>query len=301
MNIIQREGIFLWFYFTVQFELIFRYYVFGVIIGSVISVFGKQKIYRLFDSLQTKKMGAAGVVPSCLLGIASPICMFGTIPIAAAFSGKGMRDDWIAAFMVGSVLLNPQIIILSAALGTTVLTIRIALAILCGIVAGLGVWFFYSNRNKNFFNFLSFGKIPNRDTDPNPLKRLLKNIWRNIKATAPYFLIGVFLSAAFRRYVPEAVMISLFGNNSGLGTLMAATIGTPLHICGGAAVPLIQIWLIRGMSIGSAVAFMIAGPALKITNLGALKIVLGARRFVLYILFIVTFAFIFGMLVDLFI
>ena len=41
-------------------------------------------------------------------------------------------------------------------------------------------------------------------------------------------------------------------------------------------------YLFFGMSIGSAAAFMITGPATKITNLGALKIVLGVRRFLLY-------------------
>jgi len=54
------------------------------------------------------------------------------------------------------------------------------------------------------------------------------------------------------------------------------------------------------MSMGSATAFMITGPATKITNLGALKIVLGAKSFILYLAFIMLFAFISGALVNLF-
>lgn len=46
----------------------------------------------------------------------------------------------------------------------------------------------------------------------------------------------------------------------------------------------------RGMGLGPAVAFMLSGPATKLTNLGALKTVLGARNFVLYIAFSLTFA-----------
>ena len=45
-------------------------------------------------------MGIFGIVPACILGIASPLCMYGTIPIAASFSKQGMRDDWLAAFMI---------------------------------------------------------------------------------------------------------------------------------------------------------------------------------------------------------
>ena len=63
--------------------------------------------------------------------------------------------------------------------------------------------------------------------------------------------------------------------------LMAATIGVPLYACGGGTIPLIREWLTMGMSMGSAAAFMLTGPPTKITNLGALKIVLGMKRFLL--------------------
>ena len=53
-----------------------------------------------------------------------------------------------------------------------------------------------------------------------------------------------------------------------------------------------------GMSMGSAAAFMITGPATKITNLGALKIVLGMRRFLLYIGYVMLFSFVTGLLVN---
>ncbi len=51
--------------------------------------------------------------------------------------------------------------------------------------------------------------------------------------------------------------------------------------------------------MGSAAAFMITGPAAKITNLGAVKIVLGIRHFMLYILFIMLYAFLCGVFVNL--
>ena len=51
--------------------------------------------------------------------------------------------------------------------------------------------------------------------------------------------------------------------------------GVSLYSCDGCGtIPLIRKWLMMGMSMGSASAFMITGPATKITNLGALKIVL---------------------------
>ena len=137
------------------------------------------------------------------------------------------------------------------------------------------------------------------DTDPNLLLRVLKNLWRNVKVTVPYFLLGVALTALYQRYVPSEMVAGLFGANQGFGTLMAAALGVPLYTCGGGAIPLLSAWLGEGMSWGSAIAFMIAGPATKLTNLGAVKIVLGGRNFLYYILFSMLLAAFLGLAVDL--
>ena len=296
LAVLRRESIYLWYYFDLQLRQVLPYWALGMILGSVISVFGKQRIHRLFASIQHKRMGALGVIPASILGIASPLCMYGTIPLCAAFSEGGMEDDWLAAFMMSSILLNPQLILYSAALGPAALTIRILSSFLCGAVAGLLIRIFF--HGKHFFNFSGFSGPINRDLDPNPSLRLLKNIGRNMKATGPWFLLGIVLSVIFQRYVPAELIARLFGSNRGFGVLMAATIGVPLYACGGGTIPLLLQWLADGMSLGSASAFMITGPATKITNLGALKIVLGVKNFVLYLAFVILFSLITGVFVD---
>ena len=120
-----------------------------------------------------------------------------------------------------------------------------------------------------------------------------------MKATGLYFLFGIVLSALFQRYVPQDLMVNVFGGNEAWGVLMAATIGVPLYACGGGTIPLLRQWLWEGMSMGSAAAFMLTGPSTKITNLGALKIVLGIRRFSLYFVFVMLFSFLTGLAVNL--
>lgn len=297
-EILHREFVYLWYYFTIQLEQIFPYWVLGMILGSAISVFAKGKIHAMMEKLQMKRLGVLGVVPASVLGIASPLCMYGTIPLSASFSKMGMKDDLLAAFMMSSILLNPQLIIYSASLGKTALAVRIISCFFCGIAAGLLVRFFY--RDKTFFNFSSFNGPQNRDTDPNILLRFLKNLGRNVKATGPWFLLGMILSALFQRYVPAEAMTTIFGGNEAFGVLMAATIGVPLYACGGGTIPLLQMWLADGMSMGSAAAFMLTGPSTKITNLGALKIVLGVKRFLLYLVFVMAFSLLTGLIVNIF-
>ncbi len=293
----RREFIYIWYYFGIQFRQIFWYWVLGMLIGSFISVFAKDRIHGIFAGMRDRKWGLLGIIPACILGIASPLCMYGTIPIAASFRKQGMREDWLAAFMMASILLNPQLIIYSAALGRTALFIRIVSCFLCGCAAGILIFVFY--RKRDFFDFSGFEERAGHDTHPNLLVRYLLNVGRNIRATGPYFLFGILLSALFQRYVPQELMVRAFGKNEAWGVLMAATIGVPLYACGGGTIPLLKEWLISGMSLGSATAFMITGPATKITNLGALKIAMGWKRFAVYILFVMLFSFLSGILINL--
>lgn len=248
---LHREFVYLWYYFFVQLDQILDFWLLGMLIGSAVSVFGKERIRRLFRGLSQSRAGLFGLVPACLLGIASPLCMYGTIPIAASFAAKGMREDWLAAFMTASILLNPQLIIYSAALGEDALAVRVLSCFLCGIAAGLLVYAFYTRKGRPFFRFGSFGGPEDHDTDPNLFLRYVKNVGRNVRATGGWFFMGILLSALFQRYIPAEAFAELFGpGNEGFGVLLAATVGVPLYVCGGGTIPLLQTWLAGGHEPG---------------------------------------------------
>lgn len=102
MDIVKRELIYIWYYFSIQFEQIFGYWLVGMLIGSCVSVFAKSIIHEAVKKLQTKRVGGLGIVAGGILGVASPLCMYGTIPLAASFSRLGIKDDILAAFMMDS-------------------------------------------------------------------------------------------------------------------------------------------------------------------------------------------------------
>lgn len=293
-----REAVYLRYYLELQFRQIAPYWALGILLGSAVSVFGKKRIHAAFAGFGRRRTGWLGVIPASLLGIASPLCMYGTIPIAASFSEQGVKDDLLAAFMMSSILLNPQLIFYSGALGPAAVIIRCVSCFLCGCAAGWLIRLFYSGKGRTFFDFNGFHEGKNRDTDPNLLLRFLGNVLRNIRATGPLFALGILLTALYQIHVPEDFVSGLFGKNSGFGVLMAATLGVPVYMCGGGTIPLLQQWLWDGMSMGSAAAFMLTGPATKITNLGAIKIVLGLKRFVIYLVFVVLYSLATGLLVN---
>lgn len=296
-EILYREFVYLAYYFEIQFTQIAGYYLFGIVSGSLISVFLKKRILSAMEAVGRYSDGFPALVLSSALGIASPLCMYGTIPIAASLAKGGIRHPALASFMMSSILLNPQLIVYSAALGSTALAVRILSCFVCGITAGVVV----KLSGREFFRFSVMEERQDRDSDPRLWLRFLKNLGRNVKATGPYFLAGVMLAALFQRYVPAEFISSLFGKDERFGVLVAATVGVPLYACGGGTIPLLSAWLADGMSMGSAAAFMITGPATKITNLGALKIVLPAQKFLLYLVFTALFSLATGLLVNCFV
>lgn len=296
-EILYREFVYLAYYFEIQFTQIAGYYLFGIVSGSLISVFLKKQILSAMEAVGRYSDGFPALVFSSALGIASPLCMYGTIPIAASLAKGGIRHPALASFMMSSILLNPQLIVYSAALGSTALAVRILSCFVCGITAGVAV----KLSGREFFRFSVMEERQDRDSDPRLWLRFLKNLGRNVKATGPYFLAGILLAALFQRYVPAEFISSLFGKDERFGVLVATTVGVPLYACGGGTIPLLSAWLADGMSMGSVAAFMITGPATKITNLGALKIVLPARKFLLYLVFTALFSLATGLLVNCFV
>lgn len=91
-EVLQREFVYIWYYFTIQLRQIFPYWVLGMVIGSFVSVFAKERIHHVFQSLGERKPGVLGIIAASALGIASPLCMYGTIPIAASNGAHQIFD-----------------------------------------------------------------------------------------------------------------------------------------------------------------------------------------------------------------
>ena len=75
IDILHREFIYIWYYFEIQFRQIFPYWVIGIVIGSVISVFVKDRIHGAVRAMCNKKLGISGIAVASVLGIVSPLCM----------------------------------------------------------------------------------------------------------------------------------------------------------------------------------------------------------------------------------
>jgi uncharacterized membrane protein YraQ (UPF0718 family) len=279
-----------------QFRLTFVFWISGILVGVIISTFLGSRLNKLALNLDSMGKGILALVFAAVIGAVSPICLYGTIPVMAVLSKKGLPHYLLATFMVSSVMINPNLFIFSFVLGVPLALTRLGVSILAGIAAGAIVRCFI--KGDEFFNFTAFEGRKKRSEDISIVKKFFKELNATIVTITPYFFVGIILTALFEKYVPRNILLALFGRNKGFGVLLAATLGVPVYVCGGGTIPLLNSCINAGMSYGSAIAFMITGPATKLTNLSAVKVILGKRNFVLYIVFVLVFSVFAGLIAD---
>lgn len=75
LDILHREWVYLWYYFTLQLSQIFRYWVLGMVLGAAISVFAKDHIHGLFRSMHGKRLGVLGIFLASVLASTDPVAL----------------------------------------------------------------------------------------------------------------------------------------------------------------------------------------------------------------------------------
>lgn len=283
-------------YLLIQFRQIAPWWLAGAVCGALVTVFAVGRIGEALGRLQGRRFLPLQLLLAAALGAASPLCMYGTIPLIYSFGKKGVPQHLLAAFMASSILINPNLFAFSFALGVPLALLRLAVCLLAGISAGLLVKIAF--RKRPLYNFDGYMLKNKARPDMKPLRRVLHEINGTIVWTAPYILAGIALTALFEEFVPKDLFHELFAGNRGFGVLLAAGLGVPVYVCGGGTIPLIAGWLDAGMSPGSAVAFMVTGPATKFSNLSAVKAILGKRNFLFYVAYMIVFSILSGFIVD---
>lgn len=296
MNRVYGEFLILWDSYLNQFSILFPYWVIGILLSAFLSSYGEGYIEKLTNYFGRRRFSVLYLLPACLLGVISPLCMYGTIPLIAALSRKGLPQNLLVSFMISSIVLNPTLFVMSLLLGIKIAMLRLLSAIICGFIAGIIVTVIWGH--KPIFKLDTF-LTDKKSTYKTKWRQFLYSLRRNFEVTSQYLLIGILLTVILGQYIPTDFFIMLLGKDSPFAILASASIGVPLYMCGGGTIPLIRSWLETGMSVGAAAAFMISGPATKLNNLSAVKMILGKTNFVYYIAYTMLFSIFTGYISDL--
>jgi uncharacterized membrane protein YraQ (UPF0718 family) len=120
------------------------------------------------------------------------------------------------------------------------------------------------------------------------------DLWADLAA---WFAVGILLAGAITAAVPTEVMSRFLGGGFTSMLLMLA-VGIPLYICATASTPIAAALILKGVSPGAALVFLLAGPATNVTSLTVLIGVLGKRATAIYLASIALVAVAAGLAVD---
>jgi len=120
------------------------------------------------------------------------------------------------------------------------------------------------------------------------------------KMIVPWLIGGVFIAGILKVVIPESVIAGFLGGNSLQANATASISGALMYFATLTEVPILRSFMDLGMGHGPALALLLAGPAVSLPNMLALRSIMGIKKTAVYVLFTVIMAtfsgFIFGII-----
>jgi len=128
------------------------------------------------------------------------------------------------------------------------------------------------------------------DTKQEKNKNALRFAWALFKKIAPYAIVGAAISGIALAYVPANIVEKYIGDDSWYAIPVAASIGVPLYLRIEMVIPLLNTLMVKGMSMGAAVALLIGGTGASIPELAILSSMLKTKAIVAFTLTVLVIA-----------
>jgi len=285
------------------------YVLFGMVVAGFIRVFfGPSAVGRHLG-----RGKVLSVVKAALLGIPIPLCSCGVLPAAASLKKQGANNGATMAFLISTPESGVDSMALTYALLDPVMTVaRPVAAFFTAGAAGLLENLFAPDRPEaRMAPDLSCpvdGCCDGVDCPPEEHRRhhsvvekiriglgfALGELWGDI---ASWFFVGLVLAGVITALVPDSMVNRYLGGGIH-AMLIMLVIGIPLYICASGSTPIAAALILKGVSPGAALVFLLVGPATNMTSLTVIVKILGKRGAAFYLASIALCGMIFGLVLD---
>lgn len=266
------------------------YLLLGFLIAGILHVFVPHNFYTRYLSKDNK----LSVLWAALLGIPLPLCSCGVIPTAIGLKNERASKGAVASFLIATPQTGIDSILATfSMMGLGFAIVRPAAALITGICGGLLV-----NRLVPDDNTASAAACNCRVETGNRLWRVLKYAYFDmIQDIGLRLIIGLLLAALINVAVPDEFFLT-FGKQPLLQMLVILVIAVPMYICSTGSIPVAAALMMKGLTPGAALVMLMAGPAVNLASILVVRKSLGRRFTAVYILTIVVFSILFGLLIN---
>ena len=268
------------------------YLLLGFFIAGVLHVFVPQKFYANYLSRKNR----LSVLWAALLGIPLPLCSCGVIPTAIGLKNEKASKGAIASFLIATPQTGIDSILATFSLmGLGFAIVRPVAALITGVCGGLLV-----NRLVREDNNCTVKDNSQLSALNSQLKiyRVVKYAYYDmIRDIGLRLLIGLVVAALIQVVVPDEFFLS-FGSQPLLQMLVILVIAVPMYICSTGSIPVAAALMMKGLSPGAALVMLMAGPAVNLASILVVHKSMGRRFTLIYLMTIVGFAVLFGLLLN---
>ncbi|MDR1809869.1 MAG: permease, partial [Prevotella sp.] len=268
------------------------YLLLGFLIAGILKVFvPKEKYIRYLAQPDFRSVFGAA-----LAGIPLPLCSCGVIPTGMGLRKEGASKGATAAFLIST----PQTGVDSIAATCSMMGLPFALLRpLAAFVTSLFGGFFVNRFDKSVS---VAGNLPTEAvseyTGKNKVVQALHySFVEMIQDIGKWLLIGIFAAGLIAVFVPDDFFTANL-NNPLLNMLIVLLISIPMYTCATGSIPLAAVLMMKGLSPGAALVFLMAGPATSFATMTVVGKVLGKKTLAVYMASIVGGAIVFGLLLD---
>lgn len=265
------------FFFYDTIKILILLFLISSLMGVVNAYF---PIDRLRNNLTTRKLYGFQYVFASFFGAVTPFCSCSSIPLFIGFVKGGIPLGVTFSFLITSPLVNEVAVAMFLGLfGLKTTLIYAGSGIVMGIVGGfvlgklrleryLSPWVkeLQANSQKESENWED-EKTPFIDRLP----AVIKEGWDIVSKVLVYVVIGIAIGAAMHGYVPENFFAKYLSADKWYAMPLAVFAGVPMYANAAGIIPVIQVFVAKGVPLGTAIAFMMAVVGLSLPEATLLK------------------------------
>jgi len=269
------------------------YLLLGFLFAGILHVLvPKDKITKYLG-----KNNFLSVVNASVLGVPLPLCSCGVIPTGISFYRNGASRGAAVSFLISTPQTGvDSMLVTYSMLGLPFAILRPFIAFVTGIFGGV-----LANKiAKNDTTGTIHTSLVEEEAEMTGhwLKRMMKYAFVDfMQDLSKWLIIGLVLAALISTFIPNNFFTGYIGNDL-LSMFIILLISVPLYICATSSVPIAAMLMMKGLSPGAALVFLMAGPATNAATMTVIGKVLGKRTLLVYLTSIISGAIVFGLLID---
>ncbi len=260
--------------------------------GILYAWFPNQKMVKYLG-----KNNSASVFNAALLGVPLPLCSCGVIPTGISFYRNGASKGSTVAFLISTPQTGvDSIMVTGSLLGWPLAVLRPFIALVTGMIGGL-----LTNSSVNRSNKISPPKETlspeNKNGKVGVIEMLRYAFVDFLQDIVKWLTIGLLIAALMAVVIPEDFFLKYLSNDY-LSMLIILLASIPLYVCATGSVPIAAVLMLKGLSPGAALVFLMAGPATNAATITVIGNTLGRKTLFTYLFSIIAGALFFGILVN---